>query len=220
MVMRNPIRAAFVILALQLGSAGSPAWAAPESERAMQFVRKGLGEVFAVLRERNLTNEQKTGKLRALMRRDFDMAAVGRFALGAYGRTASRKQLTAYLEAFEDHVVETYAGRLVHFVGPTLARIAENIIEVTGTRPAGKRDVFVRTDILRVGDSPLAVDWRVREHDGRLKIIDVYFLGISQALTYKQEFTSVIGRRDGGIDGLIVALREKAFDRKDWYLRR
>lgn len=205
--------AVLVVLLIGIGATAPSGRAAPDPNAAMQFVQSGLDELIAVLQEADLPKSEKTRRLRNLLRRDFDVAAIGRFALGAHRRGLSPAKLEAYQKAFEEHVVETYIARLVQYVGPPLARLAKDIIKVSGTRPAGKRDLFVRTGIARVGETAIAVDWRVRERDGRMKIIDAYFLGVSLALTYKQEFASVIQKRGKGVDGLIEALEEKAVTR-------
>ena len=199
---------------LQFGLAVSPALAAPDAERAMVFVRDGLAELIGILQEENLSKSEKTARLKKMLDRDFDVPAIGRFALGAYRRNISAETMAAYQQAFDDHVVETYIARLVRYVGPTMARLASEIIEVRGTRLAGKSDIFVQTGLARMGEKAIAVDWRVRENGGRLKIIDAYFLGVSLALTYKQEFAAVIRKNDSGVDGLITALRNRTVARR------
>lgn len=214
LLQRQSLLVVAIAICVNISPAASQSLAALDAEKAMEFVRTGLGEVIAVLQERKTSKKEKTSRLRRLLRRDFDMAAVGRFALGEYRRKISKAKLEKYQRAFEEHVVETYIARLVQFVGPPLAKLAGDIIKVTGTRPAGRRDLFVRTSIVKVGATDVAVDWRVREKKGRMKIIDAYFMGVSLALAYRQEFASVISKRGRGVDGLIAALEEKSIARK------
>lgn len=210
MAKRMLAAASIMVLILTFGGAAAPSLAAPDPDRAMSFVRAGLDEVVAILEKEALSREEKIDELRDLLRRDFDLATVGKFALGVHRRGVNRAKLALYLQAFEDHVVEAYVERLVRLVGPAVARSASDSIKIVSTRPAGKDDILVRMDFERREDKPLEVNWRVRERKGQLKIIDVYFIGISLAMTYRQEFTSVISKRGEGIDGLISALREHA----------
>ncbi len=193
----------------------APASSAPNPESAISFVRTGLYSVADVLRQHELSDADKSTKLRELLRRDFDIRGVAKFALGKYGRRLEKDKFNIYLEAFEDHLVATYVVRLVNHVGPTLVDAALNKVQILGTRPAGGKDLYVRTGIARQeGHRPIAIDWRIRQKDDQLKVIDVYFLGVSQALTYKQEFTSVIQRAGNGVDGLIAALKQNQAKRE------
>ncbi|MDJ0948177.1 MAG: ABC transporter substrate-binding protein [Alphaproteobacteria bacterium] len=199
-----------IVLILTIGAAPAPALAAPDPDRAMRFVRTGLDEVISILSEESVPEAERVERLHALLLRTFDIPTVGKFALGVHRRGIDQAKLTIYLQAFEDHVVEAYIKRLVRLVEPELARSAKDFIHVIGTQPAGKTDIFVRMSFDRTGKDPVEVFWRVRERRGRLQIIDVNFLGISLAMTYRQEFASVISRRGNGVDGLISALKEHA----------
>ena len=51
------------------------------------------------------------------------------------------------------------------------------------------------------------MDLRVRDTDGRMKIVDVIIGGASLAVTRRDEFGSIIQRQ--GLDGLISDLRSR-----------
>ena len=92
-----------------------------------------------------------------------------------------------YLQLFSAFVLKVYSSRLGGYAGETF--------KVTGTRPAGKQDILVRTEIIRPSGPPLDCEWRVRVIDGRQRIIDVMVAGISMAITQCSEFTSVISQK-------------------------
>ncbi len=200
------------VLILSIGGFAASSLAAPDSERATRFVRAGLDEAISILGEENASRPERIERLRNLLRRDFDIDTVGKFALGIHRRDLSGAKLAIYLQAFEDHIVEAYVKRMVRLVEPAAARSANDYVRFVGTQPAGSRDIFVRMTFGRPGQDPLEVNWRVRERGGRLRIIDVNILGVSMAMTYRQEFVSVISQRGDGVDGLISALREHSTD--------
>ena len=65
----------------------------------------------------------------------------------------------------------------------------------------------MHTRIGRPSGPPLECDWRVRQRDGKLRIIDVMVEGVSMAVTQRSEFSAVIKSR--GFDGLLSALRAR-----------
>lgn len=197
-----------VSIMLLLFALPGPAFAAPDPTAAKSFVQVGINDAFEVLRDRSLSRPEKTEKLRGLLREYFDVPTVGKFALGVYRRRASEAQMKAYLDAFEEYLVQVYINRIVTYT-PERDEKAGDILKVKGTRPATETDLFVLSTLDRRGARPEPIEWRVRESDGQLAVVDVTVQGTSQALTYKQEFASVIQRRGNGIDGLVAELREK-----------
>ena len=51
---------------------------------------------------------------------------------------------------------------------------------------------------------PTTIDWRVRQQDGKMGVIDVIVEGISLSVTQRQEYASVIQNSGGQIDGLLA----------------
>ena len=188
----------------------STALAETDVDRAQSFVTNGISQAFEILRSRELSEDQQIERLHALLRTNFDVRSIGLFSLGPYSRSLTSAQRTAYLAALEDFAVNAYVRRLVTFA-PTFANNNPgNLLKVTGAFGAGQRDVIVTSEIERKSDTPIPVQWRVRERDSRLFVIDVIILGVSQALTYKDVFTSFLQRNNNDIDRLIDALRSKS----------
>jgi phospholipid transport system substrate-binding protein len=63
--------------------------------------------------------------------------------------------------------------------------------------------------LVRAGQEPIPVLWRLRQTDSGLKIIDLLIEGTSMIVTYREEYASVIGQSGGNIDGLLDVLRKK-----------
>ena len=55
----------------------------------------------------------------------------------------------------------------------------------------------------------LPVGWRIRRANGGFKIIDVVAEGVSLAITFRSEYTSVLKRSKGDLPGLTAELRAK-----------
>jgi phospholipid transport system substrate-binding protein len=81
--------------------------------------------------------------------------------------------------------------------------------EITGSKPIDDRDTVVNTRIVRpaADAAPIAVDWRVRDNDGRLSIIDIVAEGVSMVVTQRSEVGSVVSQK--GMDGLIATMKQR-----------
>ncbi len=199
---RSPMRFAAavrpILAACVLAIALSPPWAAAAAPGTASAFVKSLGdEAIRVLQAPGSTLEVREARFRGLLARGFDMAFIGRFVLGRYWRVATPEQRSDYLQAFTEYVLQVYSARLGGYAGETLSIVSE--------RPAGAKDVVVNTRIERPSGPPVEAAWRVRLVDGPPRIIDVAVAGVSMAVTQRDEFASVVQRRN--VDGLIELLR-------------
>ena len=166
---------------------------------AAQHIEALSSDAIALLQRNGLSPAQREAGLRDLFYRGFDIELIGRIVLGKAWRKATPQQRSDYLQLFGAYVVKTFANRLSSYAGET--------ITVVGTRPTGKKDIFVDTRIDRPGGEPVKTAWRVRQADGQSKVIDVMVEGISMTLTQRDEFKAIV--RDNGLEGLIEVLRAK-----------
>lgn len=186
-------RLTLVVLLLVASFAAQPAMA---EQSAGAFV-KGIGaQAIQVLQGGNAGLAAREAAFGNLLKREFDLALIGRFALGRYWKQASRNQRIEYVAVFGDFVVKKYAALMGGYAGETLA--------VKGERTGGEKDQIVLTRIERPSGPPINAEWRVRKNDGRWRIIDISVEGISMAVTQRAEFKSVVQRN--GVDGLIEVL--------------
>jgi phospholipid transport system substrate-binding protein len=169
------------------------------AEAASEFIQDVGARTVSILQRPGASRNDRVGELVALLDDVADFEVVGRLVLGQYWRQASEAQRQEYLRLFRDLVVKTMADRLNTYAGETF--------EITGSKSVDDRDSVVSTRILRLGTDaqPIAVDWRVRNTDGHLAIIDLVAEGISMIVTQRSEVTSVVSQK--GMDGLIDTMR-------------
>lgn len=173
---------------------GAPAFAL-EPQAARDFVSKLADKTLAVLRA-DASVEARAAKLAPLLREGLDLGVMGKFVLGRQGRELTPEQAKNFARAFEKHVVETYSELLAR------QTVADVTLTNTSKQPDG--DVIVNSEITRGGGPPTPYDWRVRETNGGLKVVDVVINGVSLLITRRQEFAAVM--RKDGVDGLIRKL--------------
>ena len=81
-------------------------------------------------------------------------------------------------------------------------------MEIEKSTALSKRDTVIYTLVVVDEEDvvPLRVDWRVRETDDGLKVIDVAAEGVSMLTTKRSEFTSLVARE--GVEALIGKLED------------
>ncbi len=169
--------------------------------RATGFVDTLGKDAVSVITTHGLGKAQRIERFRTMLRANFDIPTIARFVLGRYWNVATPEQQQDYFQQFEEMVVRTYADRFDSYSGETF--------HIVSSRAEGDRDAFVVTEIHRPNGPPVHVEWRVRERDRRLGIIDVVVEGVSMSVTQRQEFSSVIQSKGGDIGAFLKALREK-----------
>jgi phospholipid transport system substrate-binding protein len=171
---------------------------------AASFIAQTGDAVLSLARDQNLSDQQLKERLRTITDQDFDSPRIAQFVLGRHWRSASNAERQQFVEAFEDYMVQVYATRFRQYSGA--------IFKVVGQRQDGQ-SVVVSTEIEQAnGQPPAKVIWQVAKQPNGYKITDVTIEGISQAVTYRQEFSSVIEQHGGQVSALTQELLQKARD--------
>jgi phospholipid transport system substrate-binding protein len=195
-----PVILSVYLVAISLGlPAQSAAMAQDGGDKPGKFIQGLADEAIAVLRDREGSLDEREKRFREVLKDDFAMKKIGRFAVGKFWRQMSADQQQQYQQLFEEWILKTYSIRFGGY--------SDETVNVLKTIKAGQTDVFVRTKIKSSSGRALKVDWRVRNIKDNYKIIDVVVEGVSMLVTQKAEFGAVLRQR--GIDGLIGILRSQ-----------
>ena len=182
--------------AIMLGfSASIASQATPPQE---QFVGELIDKAIKVLELPVEKRAQRDAGFRDLLNQNFDLPTIVRLVLGRHWRTATPHQKSKFAQVFKTHLVQVYTSQLGVYEG--------EIIVIEKSASLSKKDTVIYTLILQDGEPPLRVDWRVRETDHGLKVIDVAAEGVSMLTTKRSEFASVVARE--GVDALIGKLED------------
>lgn len=175
----------------------------PGGHPAAQAVLRMVQEAMAVLSDASLSEDRRAEKLRHLMARDIDIPPIARFVLGRYWRAATERQREAYVAAYTDYFLRTYAAK----IGGGGAAVDR--FDVIRTQVRGTKDFLVHCVVARAGHAPLRLVWRLRQREGRYRIIDMMVEGVSLVQTQRQEFVSFIRTNGGSVDKLIAELKQR-----------
>jgi phospholipid transport system substrate-binding protein len=166
-----------------------------QGKKAENFVRDLGNEAITALNATIGNEAARRAEFKRILNSKFDMDTIARFSLGRYWGVATDAEKRDYTRLFRDMVVEVYTQRFSEYNNQTL--------EVTGNRPAGRKDFIVQS-VVRGTGQPIRVDWRVRNN----KVIDVIVEGVSMSVTQRNDFAAVIQRNGGQVTALIDHLKK------------
>jgi phospholipid transport system substrate-binding protein len=189
-----------ILLTVALAFAAAPAGADDANPAASAFMQSLGSKAITELIDPAVPQPDRQARFRRLLDEHFDMAAIAKFTLGRYWRTATDEQRTEFRKLFEDFLVQSYSTRFVEYRG-------EGFV-VVGSTTDERGTTVVRSKIDMPSSEDIRVDWHLRAADGGFAIVDIVVEGVSMAVTQRSEFASVIQSR-GGIAGLLDALRAK-----------
>jgi phospholipid transport system substrate-binding protein len=194
---------AFVMVSALLATQGIAHAADVTAEQSsIDFVKNTAENGLTFLSKPNMSQEQRKQEFKQLLNSSFDMDTIARFTLGRYWNVATPAQQQEYGGLFRKMIVEVYAQRFGDYKGQKF--------EVTTAHPVGNDDVLVTSLIHPVdGGENIQVDWRVRNRNGTMKIVDVLVAGVSMSVTQRSDFSAVIQRGGGNVDVLIDYLKQK-----------
>ena len=150
----------------------------------------------------NQSQEEKDKTFRKLFTENLDLDFIGKYVLGRYWRIATPAQKKEFIDLYRELNVQTWSKRFDEFKGKTF------IFE--GSSPANNpNQIFVDTKVPMTEGAPATVKWRVKDTNGKLKVIDIIVENVSLAQTARNEYTSFIAKSPKKVEGLLENLRTK-----------
>jgi phospholipid transport system substrate-binding protein len=196
--MSSRLFAALLVVAVLVAGLCGPARAG-EAEAAIQAFNDRLLEVMKA--GPKLGFKGRAEKLRPAVLAAYDMTAMTRATLGAAASKLSPEDWGRVAESYTRFSVAIYAAQFDEWNGERF--------EVGEARPSSQGAMMVPSRIIPKDGEPVAIDYLVREDQGRWKVIDVYFQGtVSQVAMRRSEFLSIF--RAKGVQGLVETLDSQA----------
>ena len=159
--------------------------AAVDHQAAENFVRKITNQGIEELINSNVSASEKQARFTKLFNEDLDLDFIGKFVLGRYWRTANAKQRSEFIDVYRKLNIQTWSARFDEFKG--------RHFEFDGVENSKSPDqVFVNTKVPMEEGAPAVVKWRVKETNGRMKVVDIVIENVSLAQTSRSEYTAYI----------------------------
>ena len=161
-----------------------------------KFVASFADSAISILSNDSLSDTERTSSFTELVMSSIDLNLISKFVLSKAWKNASDEQKEAYLIAFKDYFVSSYANKLDQYAGEK--------VDVVGSQEAGKY-VIVESNIVREGTDTLKINlkWRLLNKDNQIKIIDLNIEGISLVIAQREEFQSFLANNNYDLDKLI-----------------
>jgi phospholipid transport system substrate-binding protein len=165
-----------------------------------KFIQDLGDNAIKIVANKQLSSSQRSAAFSTILSDNFDIKTIGRFVIGRTWNQATPGQKDEYMDLFKSLVIRTYGSRMTLYTGEGF--------EVVGTRTESDMDTVVMSRITHPdGSKSTNIDWRVRQKDSKMGVIDVVVEGVSLSVTQKQEYSSVIQNNGGNIDGLLKVMR-------------
>lgn len=178
---------------------------AVDQNAASKFIQILGDRAISIIASKTITKQQRNDQFKQILSDSFDLKTIGRFVIGRSWNSATPEQQAEYMKLFQELVVKTYGDRMTLYTGEGF--------KVVSQRDESEQDVIVSSNITHPdGSAPTVIDWRVRNHSGKLGVIDVVVEGVSLSVTQRQEYSAVLQTNGGQIEGLLALMRQRLQD--------
>lgn len=181
------------------------AWVGPaaadtaRTERAEAFIETLAVDAISKLTDGAVARTQRVRDLAAMLDERFAGERIARWVLGRHWKRADDAQQARYMRTYRRYMIEAYVDRFTRYNGETLTIVKTDIHD--------DKDVIVRTIMERPGiPEPFKVDWRLRDTDGVVLVLDIMVEGVSMAQAQRAEFASAMRTVNGDMDAFLDEL--------------
>lgn len=170
-----------------------------QSADATASTRELVDRAMVILRDPQLSLTDKRRELRHVAEVRFDFPDMARAAMSPRWNGLSSDQRAAYVKGFTAFIEDAYLNKIQDYSGQDIQFIRET--------PDGPGGALVYTSVVKTGDEPIALNFRLREQNGQWEIYDLVIDDISIIGSYRAQFARVLNSQ--GFDGLMTVLTQK-----------
>ncbi len=188
----------FTILFVFLYAQSSFAQDDEKSAATRKFVEEIGNKVITIAAEKT-PDATRRAKIIKVIDDAIDAEWIGRFVLGKNYKSSTDLQRQRFTNLYRDFMINTYGPKFKDYNGRKFT--VNEVIEQGGFYIA--KAEFLPRD----SNTPISVDFRVKERNGKLVILDFIAEGISLIETQRSEFNSAISQK--GTDKFLDELTER-----------
>ncbi|RAU22840.1 ABC transporter [Paramagnetospirillum kuznetsovii] len=170
------------------------------------FVAHLADQAMETMTAKGLSDQDRASRFRALFTSEVDLPEIAKLVLARHWRTATPEQQQEFVKSFEDIVVLTWSTRFKDYGGD----LRHSVVNVSRDEDR----VLVDSKVERQSQQPIALQWRLKQSDAGLRVVDLVVEGSSMVITYRAEYASVIQSNGGKVEGLLAAMRTKLAELK------
>jgi len=171
---------------------------AADTPRAV--VQRMTDAALEVLRNKQLSNDEKRHRLEQIVYADTDFDTISRLVLARNWNGFSAAQQADFVQLFKEHLSLTY--------GRSIENYRNERVQITGDHEEPRGDWTVATKILRGGGAQdILVDYRLRKEGDAWRVIDFVIERVSLVANFRSQFQDLVSQ--GGPQKVLDVLREK-----------
>jgi phospholipid transport system substrate-binding protein len=157
-----------------------------KSSEVKTFVEEVGNNIIKIAGESKLSESNKKDKIIAVIDTAIDSNWIARFVLGKNYKTATDPQKERFTKLYRDFMINTYGPKFKNYNGRSFT--VNEVVEQGGFFIAKAEFLPKNSNV------PISVDFRVKERDGKLAILDFIAEGVSLIETQRSEFNSAISQ--------------------------
>ena len=190
---------AIFFVALFFASLPIKAQESQKANEARKFIEEIGNKIIKTAGEKNLSETQKKDKIITIIDNTTDNDWIARFVLGKNYKNSTESQKERFTKLYRGFMINTYGPKFKNYDGK----------KFTVNEVNEKNSFFiVKAEFLpKDSNVPISVDFRVKERDGKLAILDFIAEGVSLIETQRSEFNSAIAQK--GMDKFLNDLGER-----------
>jgi len=177
---------------------------ANKSAAVKKFVEEVGNKVVTIANDTKTPDAKRREKIIAVVDEAIDPEWIARFVLGKNYKTAADAQRERFTKLYRDFMINTYGPKFKNYNG---RKFTVNEVAEQGGFYVAKAE-FLPHD----SNVAISVDFRVKERNGKLVILDFIAEGISLIETQRSEFNSAIAQK--GMDKFLDELAERVVNLK------
>ncbi|PNU20789.1 toluene tolerance protein [Geothermobacter hydrogeniphilus] len=162
-----------------------------------QDISGTVDNILVVLRNHELSAEQRREQLSNLIRQRFEFTVMSRSTLGKNWRKASTEQRQEFMKLFSDLLEATYLGRIESYTNEQVLYGEEKV--------RGKK-ALVKT-LIKTKTVEIPIDYKLVRKENSWFVYDVVIEGVSLVRNFRSSYNSIVARE--GFDGLFGKMRTK-----------
>jgi phospholipid transport system substrate-binding protein len=170
-----------------------------DEKKIRDFIQNIGEDIVKITSNKSLSKVQIENKMINLVDNIIDPDWISRFVVGKYYKTISDTQKARFSDLYRKYMINTYGPKFRHYhVKKFILLSSENQNSFYLVKCE-----FVQKD----SNTPVSVDFRVKNKDGKISVIDLITEGISLIETQRSEFSSAISQ--GGAEKFLDDLQQK-----------
>ncbi|MBM3580100.1 MAG: ABC transporter substrate-binding protein [Alphaproteobacteria bacterium] len=181
------------------------AQSASKADDVKKFVEEIGNKIVIIASDKKLTDAKKREKIIMVIDGVIDADWIARFVLGKNYKTATDRQRELFTKLYRDFMINTYGPKFKNYNG---RKFTVNDVAEQGGFYVAKAE-FLPYD----SKIPISTDFRAKERNGKLVILDFIAEGISLIETQRSEFNSAISQK--GMDKFLDDLTGRVANLKN-----